>query len=319
MAQRAEDLFASFEGVGQEAARQLFLRLVTLGEGVEDTRRRVALSELGELLTSAVLNEVIDQYGRYRLLTFDHDPLTREPTVEVAHEALLREWPRLRHWLDQSRDDVRLQRSLATFAKEWVQNNKNDGFLLRESRLDLFADWSATMDLALTPNEQAFLGASLAARQQRQAAEQARQQRELETAQRLAQEQSHRAEEQTHAARDLRRRAYFLVAALAIALVLAVVAILANQQSSQNAQTPQANANTAATQEAIAFDAQAEALLQVEKSQNNADLAATAETIAEEEEPSLSKMKPRLSRRKKRPLRKPKLLSLMRDRRKAWP
>ena len=128
------------------------MRLVTLGEGTEDTRRRVLRSELMALQTSEVskTSEVLDAYGRYRLLTFDHDPLTREPTVEVAHEALLREWERLRDWLDESRDDVRLQRSLAAFAAEWADNNQAEGFLLRDSRLDLFTGWAAGTNLALT-------------------------------------------------------------------------------------------------------------------------------------------------------------------------
>ena len=127
LAKRAEEVFAGLDEPGQELARQLFLRLVTLGEGVEDTRRRVLRSELEALDfgfqnpdlgtdPAAIPNrksEIIDTFGRARLLTFDHDPETREPTVEVAHEALLREWPRLRTWLDDSRDDVRLQRLLS--------------------------------------------------------------------------------------------------------------------------------------------------------------------------------------------------------------
>lgn len=109
LGQRAESLFAELEPAQRAAARQLFLRLVTLGEGVEDTRRRVLLSELhamrighqGEGETGAsgsldsVLHPVLERYGAARLLTFDQEVETRAPTVEVAHEALLREWPRL--------------------------------------------------------------------------------------------------------------------------------------------------------------------------------------------------------------------------------
>ena len=56
---------------------------------------------------NAVMQIVIDQFVRYRLLTFDRDPVTRGPTVEVAHEALLREWGRLPEWLEASRGDIR--------------------------------------------------------------------------------------------------------------------------------------------------------------------------------------------------------------------
>ncbi len=51
------------------------------------------------------MDGVIETFGRHRLLSFDRDPDTREPTVEIAHEALLREWARLRGWIDEARED----------------------------------------------------------------------------------------------------------------------------------------------------------------------------------------------------------------------
>ena len=64
-----------------------------------DTRRRVRLSELAH-----VPDSVIDRLRRATgSLAFDRDPATREPTVEVAHEALLVRWPRLRAWIDDDR------------------------------------------------------------------------------------------------------------------------------------------------------------------------------------------------------------------------
>ena len=80
------------------------------------------------------MDEVIELYGRYRLLTFDHDPLTRGPTVEVAHEALMREWSRLRGWLETSRDDVRMQRLLAAATSEWEGARRESSYLLRGTR-----------------------------------------------------------------------------------------------------------------------------------------------------------------------------------------
>ena len=77
---------------GREACRQLFLRLVTLGEGSEDTRRRVRRSELMPLADPRAMDGVIETFGRHRLLSFDRDPESREPTVEIAHEALLSAW-----------------------------------------------------------------------------------------------------------------------------------------------------------------------------------------------------------------------------------
>ena len=69
---------------GHDACRQLFLRLVALGEGTEDARRRVRRSEVLTLADARAMDGIIETYGRHRLLSFDRDPDTREPTVEIA-------------------------------------------------------------------------------------------------------------------------------------------------------------------------------------------------------------------------------------------
>ncbi|MCL4299715.1 MAG: protein kinase [Anaerolineae bacterium] len=304
LARRADDLYAGLDAAGQEAARQLFLRLVTLGEGTEDTRRRVLRAEVealsGDSIPSltlplrgggdpsspspsegegwgggaAVISQVIDLFGKHRLLSFDHDPITRGPTVEVAHEALLREWGRLREWLDASRNDIRMQRLLAIVAAEWRGSGQDASFLLRGTRLDQFAAWAGTTTLALTPDERAFLDASLADREARRAEEEARRQRELETAQKLAETEKQRAEEQTRAANQLRRRAVFLTVAFIVAGILAVMAVMFGRQASQNEQAALAEANSRAT-------AQAEAETQRQMAQAEAMQRATAQAEAE--------------------------------------
>jgi WD40 repeat protein/serine/threonine protein kinase/DNA-binding XRE family transcriptional regulator len=321
LARRADELYAGLDAAGQEAARQLFLRLVTLGEGAEDTRRRVLRAEV-ETLTAdyrpptaeetpsltplaplrgggdsflpspggaggegeTPIRPVIETFGKHRLLSFDHDPITRGPTVEVAHEALLREWGRLREWLDASRTDIRMQRLLATAAAEWREANQDASFMLRGARLDQFAGWVGNSSLALTPDERAFLEASLADREARRAEEEARRQRELETAQKLAETEKQRAEEQTRAANQLRRRAVFLTAALVVAAILAVIAIIFGQQASQNEQA-------ALTQQAIAqaeahsrATAQVEAETQRQMAQVEASQRATAQAEAESQQ-----------------------------------
>jgi len=180
LGRRAEEVYSELDEDAQAAARQLFLRLVTLGEGAEDTRRRALRSELESLFKDrqSTIGNAIDFFGQARLLTFDRDPETRAPTVEVAHEALLREWRRLREWLDESRADIRMQRVLGNAAAEWIRADREASFLLRGSRLEQFEAWAAGTDLALTADEQAFLDASLAERQARQAAEAERQARE---------------------------------------------------------------------------------------------------------------------------------------------
>ena len=131
LVKRAEGLLASLGDEAHEVARQVFLRLVTFNEGGEDTRRRVLRSELEDLdVDRLVLRSVLDTFGRHRLLSFDRDPITRSPTVEISHEALLTEWTRLRDWIDGARHDVRVQRRLAEAMREWIAADRADAYLL---------------------------------------------------------------------------------------------------------------------------------------------------------------------------------------------
>jgi len=180
LAKRAEEAYTEMNDIGRHAAQHMFLRLVTLGEGTEDTRRRVKRSELLSIaLDTDAMDEVIDTFAAYRLLFLDNDPATRSPTVELAHEAILREWERLREWLNEARDDIRLQRMLAVLSKEWRENNEKNSFLLRGSRLKEFETWVAETELALTPKEHQYLAASISDREKEEAEEIARNTREV--------------------------------------------------------------------------------------------------------------------------------------------
>jgi DNA-binding SARP family transcriptional activator/WD40 repeat protein len=179
LAARAEHLYAIRDPRGREAVRQLFLHLVTLEEGADDTRRRVPQSELAGLeVDPDAMQSALDAFGRARLLTFDRDPATREPTVEVAHEALLRSWPRLHGWIEAARDDLRTIHRLADAANEWTHNDRDPSFLLAGSRLDQLETWSSSTSLAIGHGEREFLRASSARRERTQAAEEARAARE---------------------------------------------------------------------------------------------------------------------------------------------
>jgi WD40 repeat protein/serine/threonine protein kinase/DNA-binding XRE family transcriptional regulator len=234
LGRRAEEVFQGLSEPDQAAARQLFLRLVTLGEAVEDTRRRVLRSELEALNDASIQNptskiqNVLDVFGKHRLLTFDRDPITRGPTVEVAHEALLREWPRLREWLNESRADVRLQRKLAEEAAQWNGAQRDTSYLLIGAHLEQFEGWVLSTSIALTGDERAYLEASIAERERKQAEEMDREQRELDTVRKLAATETRRATEQARNARRFR----WLAAGLAIFLLAAIgAAVLALLQS----------------------------------------------------------------------------------------
>jgi WD40 repeat protein/serine/threonine protein kinase len=255
LGRRAEDLFDEFDELYQVITQQVFLRLVSVSDGVLATRRRVLRSDLDSIAQvkfSAPLdsvNRIIDAYGRYRLLSFDHARTTRAPTIEIAHEALLSAWPRLEEWIKTNQDDLRQQQHLGFLAQEWLDSGKSAGFLLRESRLDQFTGWAANTQLALNTTEQAYLEASLAARLERQAEEEARQQRELETAQRLAETERQRAQEQAQTASRLSRRALYLAGALLVAAIMAAAALIFGQQANRNALAAEQQAQLATSRE----------------------------------------------------------------------
>jgi len=164
LGRRAEDLYARLRPPAQAACRQVFLRLVGADPSAQDTRRRVRRSELRQLeLDSDAVKEILARYGEHRLLTFDREPLTRTPTVEVAHEAILSQWERLRGWIEGRRGDLLLHRRLVEAVAEWQDTARDLEYLPREGRLAQFEAWAAATDLALTAGERAFLAEARAA------------------------------------------------------------------------------------------------------------------------------------------------------------
>lgn len=163
LARRADSLYLVLGQSDREAARQVFLRLVAIAEtgGDDDLRRRVTVSELRELsIDESGVEHVLDLFGQHRMLTLDQDPGSGEPTVEVAHEAFLREWPRLRKWVDNAREDLRLKQRLSAGVSEWEAAARDAGYLLTGSRLAQLQHWTAETDLGLTRTERRFLETS---------------------------------------------------------------------------------------------------------------------------------------------------------------
>ncbi|NDJ75955.1 MAG: protein kinase [Chloroflexi bacterium] len=220
LARRAETIYMELDEAGRESARQMFLRLVTLGEGTEDTRRRVPRAELLAVASDPdLMDEIVDSYTAYRLLALDHDPGTRAPVVEVAHEAILREWKQLRDWLNESRHDIRLQRLLAHTTTDWFNAGQDRSYLLHGTRLQQFEDWAASTRLALTSQERDFLQTSITTQRQQEETERERQARELELAQQAAESARQAEISQRQSANRLR----YLVAGLGVFLIAAVL------------------------------------------------------------------------------------------------
>lgn len=196
VARLAERAYDGLSPAEQDAARRILLRLAdATADGRHDLRRRVPRSEMAPAGDTAAWS-AFEHLVQHRLLAADDE------AVEVSHEALLREWPRLRGWLEDDVTGRRLHQRLSEGARAWVDDGRDPASLLRGGRLGSTEDWAAGDPEALNDLEREYLDASRA---------EAR--RELDEA-------VMRAEREHRTSRRLRRL-------LAMAATLAAVAVLA--------------------------------------------------------------------------------------------
>lgn len=141
----------------RRAARRLLLRLVTPGEGTPDTRRRLPLDDLDNDSEPVHMTAVAGELTDARLLTVDRD------AIEIAHEALIHSWPRLRGWIEESRDDLRVRQRVDRAGQEWVAQGREPDLLYRGTPLQSALEWAARHGGELTPAGRELLEASEAA------------------------------------------------------------------------------------------------------------------------------------------------------------
>ncbi|MFI8531379.1 WD40 repeat domain-containing protein [Streptomyces aquilus] len=160
IAASAEEAYGQLTEEQADAARRLLLRMAEPGQGTPDTRRPLTRAERQEWACPHV-PVVVERLARARLLTVDED------TVQLAHEALITSWPRLRGWIEENRERLRHHRRLTEAARVWLEHDRDSGALYRGTRLDrvaeLFPDHEH--DAFLTAPEREFLTAALAARE----------------------------------------------------------------------------------------------------------------------------------------------------------
>ena len=142
IANRANAVFEQLSPEQQAVARRVLLRLTQPGESTEDTRRRADLDELvtGQAERPAI-EEAVNALVAARLLTASRDEVSGVAQVDVAHEALIRAWPRLRQWLDEDRQGLLVHRRLTEAAQEWQRNERDPDLLYRGSRLTEALAW----------------------------------------------------------------------------------------------------------------------------------------------------------------------------------
>ncbi|MFE0134543.1 hypothetical protein ACFWY6_23720 [Streptomyces sp. NPDC059037] len=124
IAHTAEEVFGRLTATEAATARRLLLRMVAPGDGTQDTRRPVDRAEL-----PPGCDDVLERLVAARLLTVDGT------TVDLAHEALIGAWPRLRGWVDADRDRLRLHRALTEAAVTWQELGRDAGAVYRGTRL----------------------------------------------------------------------------------------------------------------------------------------------------------------------------------------
>jgi WD40 repeat protein/transcriptional regulator with XRE-family HTH domain len=222
IAETAETVFADQLTSDQRSiARRIFLRLTEFGDesSVADTRRRARLSELiPDTREASTTRAVLKTLADARLI------ITSEDSAEVAHEALIREWPTLRGWLEENREALRVHRQLTDAAHEWEAGQRVPDLLYRGARLSRAQEWAYDHPDEMNAMERGFLQESMEAHERQAAEREAQRQHELDAAQRIAAAERQRAEEHSRAAAQLRRRAVYLGGALAIAATMALAA-----------------------------------------------------------------------------------------------
>ncbi|MFJ2649897.1 hypothetical protein ACIO1C_24645 [Streptomyces sp. NPDC087420] len=150
IAQSAEHVYSTLDVIQQRLCGHLFVRLTALGEGTEDMRRRAPRGELLGGADREAVSVVLDRLIAARLVTAD------EESVTVAHEALIRSWPRLRAWLVEDRELLRAHRRLTEAVAEWEQHGRDEGYLFHGARLRA---WDERGLERLNDAERAFLDA----------------------------------------------------------------------------------------------------------------------------------------------------------------
>jgi WD40 repeat protein/class 3 adenylate cyclase len=158
VARLAEETYAGLSDEQRPIVRSVLLRLAGPGEGESVARRRVPLSEF-DAERNADVARVLDVLADRRLLTVS------EGTVEVAHEALLREWPRFQEWLEEDREGRRLHGHLTVTAREWADRGQDPAELYRGARLSSALDWTTEHTVELNELEREFVNTSRAASQ----------------------------------------------------------------------------------------------------------------------------------------------------------
>jgi hypothetical protein len=159
LSNHADDVYAQLTDEEQKQVQKIFIQLVRPGEGTADTRRQATRAEVGEENW-----DLVKRLADERLVVSDRKKTTgeaEEETVEIVHEALIREWQRLRKWMESDRSFRTWQERLRAARCQWEATDKDDGTLLRGVLLAEAEEWQNRRLDEISQKEQDFIQSSL--------------------------------------------------------------------------------------------------------------------------------------------------------------
>ena len=158
---QAEKVYDELDSEEKRVCQRMLLRLIQPGQGTEATKRRAPLRELeSEELDRQRLDRVtatLTAPETRLLVTHGAEGGSAEPTIELSHEAIIRNWKRLRDWIDENRQGIVIRRRLTDAASEWRTAAFDEGFLYRGPRLTEALAWAESHEEDLNEEERGFL------------------------------------------------------------------------------------------------------------------------------------------------------------------
>ncbi|MBP5974431.1 hypothetical protein HW132_17255, partial [Brasilonema sp. CT11] len=159
LANHAEEVYAEVDQADQMRTQRLFMQLVRLGEGAEATRR-IATRDQVKLENW----DLVTRLASTRLVVTNRNS-SNEETVEIVHEALIRSWGRLEHWILVDGEFRRWQEQLRATMRQWETSGFDEGGLLRGVPLSVAEDWlHHKRTEEMTQSERDFIQASASQR-----------------------------------------------------------------------------------------------------------------------------------------------------------
>lgn len=210
----AEQIYVLLPETEKDTVKKVFLQLVQPGAGTEDTRRIAQRAEIGDRNW-----RLVQHLADKRLIVTDRRADGAE-VVEIIHEALIQQWPRLRQWMEAEREFRVWQEALRTIIAQWDSVGRDEGGLLHGMQLAQAENWLNARSSELSGAEIAYIRASVEQREWDEQEQLLQQKRELEKVRKLALTE---------------RRARIFFRGLAIVLAIGVIAagalgIYGNQQ-----------------------------------------------------------------------------------------